>query len=142
MVKAKDFFNVLCEELNYRFFSGVACKGLAPLYKVMDDSFMSYTPAVNEITALGLCAGASIAGLGSGVFFDMRFKEDMYSNFPFLLTNKLPIMLIGYSEKKEDFKYDIPVVYFKDMVDLNKLSKKIDKQSTPGLLIIGKEVFK
>jgi sulfopyruvate decarboxylase TPP-binding subunit len=142
MVKAKDFFKVLCEELNYRFFSGVVCKGLAPLYKAMDESFMAYTPAINELTALGLCAGASISGLGSCMLFDMRFKEDMYSNFPFLLTNKLPVMLIGYSEKKEDFKYDIPVVYFKDMVDLNKLSKKIDKQSIPGLLIIGKEVFK
>jgi sulfopyruvate decarboxylase TPP-binding subunit len=142
MVKAKDFFNALCEELNYRFFSGVACKGLAPLYKAMDESFMVYTPAINELTALGLCAGASISGLGSCMLFDMRFKEDIYSNFNFLLINKLPIILIGYSEKKEDFKYDIPIVYFKDIVDLNKLSKKIDKQSTPGLLIIGKDMLK
>jgi sulfopyruvate decarboxylase TPP-binding subunit len=142
MVKAKDFFKVVCEELNFRFFSGVRCEGLAPLYKAMDESFMAYTPAINEITALGLCAGASISGLGSAMLFDMKLKENFYSIFSFVINNKLPILLIGYSEKKDDFKYDIPVMYFKDTMDIVKLSKKMDKQSTPGLLIIGKDMLK
>ena len=36
MVKAKEFWNYLCGELGYKFFSGVACPGLSPLYKEMD----------------------------------------------------------------------------------------------------------
>lgn len=143
MVKAKEFFKILCEELNYRFVAGVNCREFDLLYKFVDESFVLYTPAINEATALGLCAGASISGLGSAMLFDMKLKENVYSNFSFFMNNKLPIMLIGYSEnKKEDFKYDIPIVYLKDKEDIVKLSKKIDKQSIPGLLIIGKDVIK
>ena len=62
MVKAKDFLNYLCKELDYRFFAGVACPGLSPLYKKMDSEFMHYVPAVNERIGLGLVSGAYMAG--------------------------------------------------------------------------------
>jgi sulfopyruvate decarboxylase TPP-binding subunit len=143
MVKAKEFFNVLCEELGYRFFSGIMCKEFTNLFKAMHSSFMHYVPSVNEDVGLGLVAGTSISGLGSVLMFDMRLKEFIYPNLSFLINNKLPAMLIGYSEKeKEDFKSGIPIVYFNDLEDLRALSKKIDKKSIPGLLIIGKDVIK
>jgi sulfopyruvate decarboxylase TPP-binding subunit len=142
MVKAKDFFKVLCEDLNYRFFSGVACSGLAPLFKNMDPSFLHYVPAVNEVTALGLACGASIAGLNSCIIMDMKFKEDLYSNFKFTVQYKIPILIIGYSEnKKEDFKFDIPIKVFNGDKDIKSLSKKMEKESSPGILIIGKDVI-
>jgi sulfopyruvate decarboxylase TPP-binding subunit len=143
MVKVKEFFKVLCEDLNYRFFSGVVCSGLSALYKSMSDSFMLYVPAVNETIALGVSAGAAISGMGSGIFLDLKFKEDIYSNFNFLIENKLPLIIIGYSEnKKESFKYDIPIVHFKETEDIVKLSNKMEKKSVPGLLVIGKDVLK
>lgn len=143
MVKAKEFFKVLCEDLNYRFFSGVVCDGLSVLYKGMNESFMFYVPAVNETIALGVSAGAAISGLGAGIFLDLKLKEDIYSNFNFLIENKLPLIIIGYSEnKKESFKYDIPVVYFKETEDIVKLSSKMEKKSVPGLLVMGKDVLK
>lgn len=143
MVKAKDFFKVLCEELNYRFFSGVVCGGLSKLFNAMDSSFMHYVPAADENIALGLVSGTAMSGLGSVLVIDMKLKEFVYPNFNFLIQNKLPVIIIAYSEnKKEIFKYDIPIVYFKDLDDLKVLSNKIDKKSTPGLLIIGRDILK
>lgn len=142
MVKAKDFFKVLCEDLNYRFFSGVACSGLAALFKNMDSSFLHYVPAINEVTALGLVCGASVSGLNSCLIMDMKFKEDLYSNFKFTIENNIPILIIAYSDnKKEDFKFDIPMKVFNTDKDIRALVKKMEKESSPGLLIIGKDII-
>ena len=143
MVKAKDFFKVLCEDLNYRFFSGVPCSGLSLLHKNIKDSFMLYVPAINEATALGLATGALVSGMGSGVFLDLKLKENLYTKFDFVIENKLPLIIIGYSENsKESFKYNIPIVYLKELEDIVNLSNKMEKKSTPGILIIGKDVIK
>ena len=91
MVKAKDFWNYLCEELDYRFFAGVACPGLSPLYKKMDSKFMHYIPAVNEKIGLGLVSGAYMAGYKGALLMDMEFAYDITSFIRFNVNNRIPL---------------------------------------------------
>jgi len=86
MVKAKDFLSYLCEKRDYRYFAGVVCPGLLPLYDNMSSEFMHYIPVVNERVAIGMAIGASVAGLKSsvlfgdyGVFDIIKFKTIFYN---------------------------------------------------------------
>jgi len=140
MVKADDFLNTVCNELNYRFFSGVVVEGFLKFLKAMSSEFMHYVPAANEEIALGIACGAFSGGLKSCILFDMKFKEKIYYNFNFVLENKIPLLLLGYSEnKKENFKYDIPIKLFSKLSDIKSLDLEMEKKSSPGLLIIGKD---
>lgn len=61
-MKATDFLTIL-EKKGFNFFTGVPCSYLSPLCKVLthkDQSF--HIPAVREDIALGLAAGAYLAG--------------------------------------------------------------------------------
>jgi sulfopyruvate decarboxylase TPP-binding subunit len=139
MVKAKEFWNYLCEELDYRFFAGVACPGLAPLYKRMSSNFMHYVPAANERIALGLASGAHVAGLKTGILIDMRFAYDLTSLFKFNIDYKIPLLVIGYNgEEEESFlAYDFPSAFimgdsFKE--DLLRVTTRVESEGVPGLI--------
>ena len=138
MVKVKDLFSCLCDDLNYRFFSGVAFKELESLFKFMTPEFLHYVPAINENTAFGLVCGASLAGIKSCLVLDLKLKENIYSNFNFALENKIPFLIIGCGDKTGNIK-DIPKQYLVDVEKILKLDEKIVKESIPGLLIIGKD---
>jgi sulfopyruvate decarboxylase TPP-binding subunit len=138
MVKVKELFTCLCDDLNYRFFSGVAFKELENIFKFMTPEFLHYVPAVNENTAFGLVCGASLAGMKSCLILDLKLKENIYSNFDFALENKIPFLIIGYGEKTDNVM-DIPKQYLIDTLKVLKLEEKIIKESIPGLLIIGKD---
>jgi hypothetical protein len=140
MVKAKKFWDYLCEGLDYRFFSGVACKGLSPLYKKMNKDIMYYVPAANERIALGLVSGAYIGGFKGGLLMDMKFKHDINTLLNFNLTYKIPFIIVGYSELKNDkLIYDFPTTIiidddFED--DVKKVIKESESKNIPGLIII------
>jgi len=138
MVKVKDLFSCLCDDLNYRFFSGVAFKELESLFKFMTPEFLHYVPAINENTAFGLVCGASLAGIKSCLVLDLKLKENIYSNFNFALENNIPFLVIGCGDKTSNIK-DIPKQYLVDVEKILKLDEKIVKESIPGLLIIGKD---
>ena len=67
------FLKFLCEELDYRFFSGVPCCGFKPIYDCMSSKFMHYVPAVSERVAFGVSVGASVAGIKSVVMVDSSY---------------------------------------------------------------------
>ncbi len=140
MVKAKNFWNYLCEELDYRFFSGVACLGLNPLYKKMNKDIMHYVPAANERIALGLISGAYIGGFKGGLLMDMKFKYDISTVLNFNLTYKIPFMIIGYSELKVDkLIYDFPTTVITDdsfEEDIKRVTLESESNSIPGLIVI------
>lgn len=138
MVKAKDFWNYLCEELDYRFFAGVACPGLAPLYKKMDAKIMHYIPAANERIALGLVSGAHTAGFKSGLLLDMRYAYDLSSLFEFNIDYGIPFLIIGHGNKESHVAYDFPrqvitTDNFKPKLD--KVVKQMESESVPGLIV-------
>ena len=138
MVKAKDFWNYLCEEKDYRFFAGVACPGLSPLYKKMDAKIMHYIPAANERIALGLVSGAHTAGFKSGLLLDMRFSYDLSSLFLFNIDYRIPFLMIGYGDEDSHVAYDFPrkiitTDNFKSKLD--NVIKTMEKESVPGLIV-------
>ena len=144
MIKAKEFWNYLCGELDYRFFAGVACEGLKPLYNKMDTKIMHYIPAANERIAVGIVSGANIAGFKAGLLLDMRFAYDLTSVLEFNINHKIPFIIIGYGRKKNKVAYDFPTVYISNnnyKSALKQVTSKLELESVPGLVIIGKGVL-
>jgi hypothetical protein len=138
MVKAKDFWNYLCEELDYRFFAGVACPGLAPLYKKMNANIMHYVPAANERMALGLVSGAYTAGFKGGLLMDMRFAYDLTSLFDFNINYKIPFLIIGHGNEDSALVYDFPRAVITTENFQKKVSsviRDIEKEKVPGLIV-------
>lgn len=156
MVEAKEFWNYLCEELDYRFFAGVACEGLKPLYDKMSSEFMHYIPAVNEKVALGMVNGARLAGVKGAVLMSADHLLDVINSV--LLFNKeykIPALIICYDEEyywtkhtsiislllanfkvmKIDDDIDIkeqPDYAYKDNIDI------VTEKNKSGILFIGK----
>lgn len=146
MIKAKDFWNYLCNELDYRFFAGVPCKGFKSLYDKMNPEFMHYIPAVNEQVALGMASGANLAGIKSGILIDF---DNIYVVcnwlFNFNMVYKVPLLIIAY--KEFDKKIQLHGLTKSELYDnkfenkLKQLTTKLEKSESPGLLIIGKGVI-
>ena len=144
MVKAKEFWNYLCEELDYRFFAGVACSGLAPLYKKMNANIMHYIPAANERIALGLVSGAYTAGFKGGLLMDMKFAYDLTSLFKFNIDYKIPFLVIGYGDKDSMLSYDFPRAVITTENFQKKTSsviKDIENKGVPGLIVFKEGVL-
>ncbi len=146
MIKAKDFWDYVCNELDYRFFSGVPCKGFKPLYDKMNPEFMHYIPAVNEQVALGMANGANLAGIKSGILIDLDNIYVIYNwLFNFSMTYEVPFLIIAY--KESDKEVQLPGLPKFELYDnkfeskLKRLTTKLEKAELPGLLIIGKGVI-
>jgi hypothetical protein len=132
MVKAKDFWNVLCNDLDYRFFAGVACPGLLSLYKTMSPEMMHYIPAANERIALGLVSGVYISGFKGALLMDMRFESDIIRLLNFNIEYKIPFLIIGYGSSG----LSLPKVELKSLKDLNTIDKKSVAKLLPGIITI------
>jgi len=144
MVKAIEFWNYLCKELDYRFFAGVACEGLSSLYKKMNANIMHYIPAANERIALGLVSGAQVAGFKAGLLLDMRFAYDLTSMLEFNVSHRIPFLVVGYSEKEAHLVYDFPEASILDnnyQDALKQVTSKSESELVPGLVVIGKGVL-
>jgi len=145
MVKAEEFWNHLCNELGYRFFTGVPCKGLKPLYDTMSPEFMHYIPAVNERVAAGMCNGAILAGVKSAVLIDFK---NIYSIFDLIFNfnsvYKIPFLIIAYENKNNKINLNkiglnikhkyLSKTLFKP--GMNKFIKVMEEDNTTGIVII------
>jgi sulfopyruvate decarboxylase TPP-binding subunit len=146
MVKAKEFWQYLCEGLNYRFFAGVPHINLKPLYDGMSSEIMHYIPAVRESTALGIVSGAYLAGVKGGIFLYVEEFEDLLKWLRrFNLKNKIPLLIFVYDDKDDNIgfydilsSYKIPYIFLKDNFEkrLKEISDKSEKLSIPGVVII------
>jgi len=117
MIKAKEFWEYLCEELNYRFFAGVPCDGLTALYNKMDAQIMHYMPAVSENIALGLINGARLASVKGCVFIDInRLYILMDTLVSFNLRYDVPIFIIAYCDEDK--------IDYKKILNLNKIKHR------------------
>jgi sulfopyruvate decarboxylase TPP-binding subunit len=136
MVKATDFWEYLCNKLNYRFFSGIPCVGLDPLYNKMSSEFMHYIPAVSIQIAIGLTNGAFLSGVKSAVLSNTSHicKLDLDFN----LKNSIPLLLITSSKEKPMLRKEI---YNLDLTDdlekcLDKIYRHLETKLKPGVLFI------
>jgi len=140
MVKAKEFWDYLCNELDYRFFSGVPCEGLKPLYDTMSVDFMYYVPAVNERVALGMSSGAQLAGAKSAILIDIDNIYTVYNSlFNFTNVYKIPVLIIAYKNKGSKINIGMP---HKEMSEirfkpgLKKFIETMETEEIPGVFVI------
>jgi len=137
MVKAKEFWNYLCNDLEYRFFSGIPHIVFNSLYKKMNKSFLHYIPAVNADAAVGLVNGVRLTGMNSAVIVGLKDLETCLSNIlRFNFEYKLPIVVFINKEKEGSskflaeflFNYNVKVVDLSDnfMSDLDLVTDVSD----------------
>ena len=107
MIKAKDFWNYFCNNLEYRFFSGVPHIAFKQLYKKMNKSFLHYVPAVNASAAMWLVNGVSLTGMNSAVIISIYDLGNCINNtIKFNIEHDLPlVVLVNKPSLKEDIKF-------------------------------------
>ena len=149
MVKAKEFWNYLCNVLEYRFFAGVPCNELKPLYRTMKFDFMHYIPTTNESVALGIASGVWMSGMKSGI---MLHVSEAYTVLKYYIDfNKMynvPILLlIGYSDDADLKKLSHCKISYRALTDdyekqLKFITNKLGKEKIPCALVIKEGVLK
>jgi hypothetical protein len=157
MVTAKEFWEYLCEDLNYRFFAGVSCKGLKPLYDKMSSKFMHYVPAVDERVAVGVVTGARLAGIKGAVLMRGNNILDILNLLiSFNKKYKVPILIICYDDEYYWSKQrpiielllgNFKVMKLDDDVEIGNTFKDninivTEDKNKSGILFIGKEDLK
>jgi len=104
MIKAKEFMDYLCNKLEFRFFSGVPCHELQPLYNEMNSSTMHYIPAVTETTAVGIASGVWLSNIKSCVLMDsnkINSIKPILDDISFKM--KIPVLFIFGGVCKQDY---------------------------------------
>jgi len=145
MIKVKEFWNVVCDVLDYRFFSGVACAGFDSVYRKMNPKKMHYIPAIDGSIAINLALGAALNNIKSGVFLDSSFFNVIpVDTIKFIKECSCPFMVFVYSSDKNEInsrgllKIDINLFELKS--ELIKFDKKIVRRKIPGIVNIKKDI--
>ena len=148
MVKAKEFWEVVCDKLGYRFFCGVACKGFDPLYKSMDPGKMHYVPAVNERTAFGLATGVSFGGIKSAVFIHNQGLAELAVVESYIkeMTTHLMIFVSGIpKDKKILTQLTSPQLLIKNksntITRVVKFSNDLYENNDVGIVLFGEGII-
>jgi hypothetical protein len=132
MVKAKKFWEHLCNKLDYRLFAGVPCLGLNSLYKVMDKDMLHYIPAANDRIAFGIVSGGFLVGFKGGVLLSASSLVGLKSEFQILKDFNIPMLLIVYSDVKTTYPF-----WHKELSDnFEKDLDKIASRNKPSILVI------
>ena len=127
MIKAKDFWSYLCNDLEYRFFSGVPHIVFKSLYKKMNKSFLHYIPAVNADAAVGLVNGVRLTGMNSAVIIG---SEDLETCLVYIqrfnIKYELPLVILSNKVDDDNFKMitEFIVNYKVNVIDLSENFKK------------------
>ena len=140
MVKAKDFLNFLCRDLNYRFFTGIPKGNFVKLRKKMTTDILNYVPPTNEEAAFGMAYGSRVGGNKSVIMIDnaslIKYFNAVYR---FGVDHGISILVltdaeIGASKTKS-------IVLTKSYKDkLTKFDLEIEEARLPGFAIV-KEGF-
>lgn len=132
MFKAKDFWKYLCDDFNYRLFSGVPCVGLKPLYDTMNPKFMHYMPATSDLTALSLVNGARVAGTKSALLLDSSNFFDITNSIQYYnMTYGIPLLILMY-----DSGIKLNNIKSSGIKDLDKVIDKVDTTGNTGIVLI------
>ena len=139
MIKATEFWNFLCDDMNYRMFSGVPCLDFRPLYDKMSPKFMHYVPAVNEKSAFGIVTGAATSGVLAGVIVDSEYLNWGVEWIDFCKKNKNHIVILTNNK----VNHKVPNSIFEGEYDkLRKFLLRARKREVPALVILKGEDLK
>ena len=145
MIKIKNFWNYLCKDLDYRFFSGKPCLGFKSLYKTMNPEIMHYIPAANSTTAVGLVSGASLLGHKGVVLLDDYGLYDILSIIDkFNIKYQIPFLLLIYNNGiKIKNTLNLPIINISKNYkeELLCLDNKITARGLPGIVLFNDGVL-
>ena len=114
----KLFWQHLCVDLGYTFFSGVPSKNMDFIFNSMNPEIMHYVPSANTDIAVKLSTGAMISGFKSGIIVNDSCIHDtsLYLNKRF----EIPLLILSPSVKNKcstkiygGFDVDKVVLYIK-----------------------------
>ena len=136
-MKASDFWKVICEQENYRFFTGLPSSAFAGLYKSMSSGFMHYIPAVSLDIAVKLILGASFGEANVALIIPSEYLDDLDLS---LFEGNFDVLVITDGSKQGRFKYKY--YNLKSDVDCNfsKFLADIRKEKVPGILFLGEDI--
>jgi len=112
MLYAKDFISA-CTSRGYTFFTGVPCSFLKPLINyVIQSPAVDYIAASNEGEAVGIAAGAYLAGNKSVIMCQNSGLGNMVNpltslNFPFRIPLLLIITLRGEPDLNDEPQHEL-----------------------------------
>ena len=112
MVKAQDFISA-CIVRGYRFFTGVPCSFLKPLINwVIQSSDVDYVVASSEGEAVGIAAGAHLAGNMAVVMCQNSGLGNMVNpltslNFPFRIPLLIIVTLRGEPQLNDEPQHEL-----------------------------------
>ena len=149
MVKVKDFWNYFCNDLEYRFFSGVPHTVFKNLYKKMNTSFLHYIPAVNANAAIGMVNGISLTGMNGAAIISMYDLETCLTNIKrFNFKYKIPLVLLINKEKEstkevDEFiiRYNVNIVNLSNNFKMNLDAVTNISDGEVSLLLVEEGVF-
>ena len=94
-MKIKEFWNTVCEEMEFRFFTGEPSENFKIFFETMKPSMLHYIPSINYKIALGLVSGAYLSGIRSALFIEtdhlILIKDELTT---FNKQYKIPILII------------------------------------------------
>jgi len=95
MEKVSIFWNTLCLNFKYNFFTGVPFNEFRLLFNTMKSEFLHYIPTTNEVSALGVSTGYSMGGYKSVLVIKSdRFTliKDQFEKIN--VIHELPILIV------------------------------------------------
>lgn len=136
MVKAVDFWEVLCNDIGYRLFTGVPCEGFNSLYNKMSSSFLHYIPAANEQIAIGIITGAFLVETKAAAFMSTARVEKL--DLSFNIQNDIPTFIIVSGKEKPKVPGAYVTILNEDLKgSLIRVVKHITTTGKVGILFIG-----
>jgi sulfopyruvate decarboxylase TPP-binding subunit len=136
MIKAEEFWEYLCNTLEYRFFAGVPCEGLEKLYNKMDAQKMHYIPAVSEAVAAKMASGVFITGIKSGILIDIASVKELDLEFNF--SHNIPLLIVASGDSVNKLGCH-SILLSEDFENcLSKVDNYMTSKQKSCVLIIGK----
>lgn len=110
-MKTKEFWKVVCEELEFRFFTGVPFDDFKRLFNTMDTKFLHFVPAISKSIAIGLASGTYISGIKSVVLIDNTSLKKLKNEiFNFNVKYRIPVLFVTEKSNKDlglkEFTFD------------------------------------
>jgi len=104
-MEVNAFWEKLCIDLNYHFFTGVPNESLKYIFNTLNPDVLHFVPTVNDVAAVGLATGVYLSGYKSAVLCDVdtlaAVKVQMDN---FVIKHNIPILFITNSTNSTGLK--------------------------------------
>lgn len=134
-MKLHEFWNALCIDSGYRFFSGIPTEDFKVIHDSMNPEFLHFVPTLNEVLALGLVSGVKLAGTNGAVMMSAKAFDLLKPQFDgFNKTFNVPVLFIVENEYN-------PLDLYQSILEDNtsiitKLVDYIDTNNASAILVV------